>query len=100
MNSLILCKLPILFSKVKLKLGHNLSQFIHRFKIEIFLLLVLGCTSKNFPILKKKLRFLNVALSGILFFFFSIHEKDGEWAFLVQALICCTSQFTKFFPIR
>ena len=30
-----LCKLPILFSTVKLKLGHN-SQFTYRFKIETF----------------------------------------------------------------
>ena len=35
-NSLILCKLPTLFSTVKPKLGHNFSQFIHRFKIGIF----------------------------------------------------------------
>ena len=31
-----LCKLPILFSKASLKLGHNFYLFIHRFKIEIF----------------------------------------------------------------
>ena len=35
-NSLILCKLPILFSTVKFKLGYNFSQFIHRCKIGIF----------------------------------------------------------------
>ena len=28
----ILCKFPILFSVVKLKLGHYFSQFIHRFQ--------------------------------------------------------------------
>ena len=33
MNSLILCKLPILFSAVKLKLGHKFSSIIRRFKI-------------------------------------------------------------------
>ena len=31
---LILCKLPIIFSTVKLK--HKYSQYIHRFKIGIF----------------------------------------------------------------
>ena len=31
----LLCEFPILFSTVKLKLGHNFSQFIHRFKIWI-----------------------------------------------------------------
>ena len=35
-NSLILCKLLILFSAVKLELGHNFPQHIHRFKIRIF----------------------------------------------------------------
>ena len=30
----VLDKLPILFSAVKLKLEHSLSQFIYRFKIE------------------------------------------------------------------
>ena len=35
-KSLILCKLPFLFSTVKLKLGHNYSHFINMFKIEIF----------------------------------------------------------------
>ena len=28
-----LSKLPILFSTVKLKLGHNLSQFTYKFKL-------------------------------------------------------------------
>ena len=31
-----LCKFPILFSTVKLKLGHNFSQFISRFIIGTF----------------------------------------------------------------
>ena len=31
-----LCKFPILFSAVKLKLGHSISQFICRFKIGTF----------------------------------------------------------------
>ena len=35
MNSLILCKLPILFTTVKLNVGHKLSQFIHKLKIGI-----------------------------------------------------------------
>ena len=40
-SSLILCKLPILFSTVKLQLEHKFFQFIHRFKIEIFWVLFL-----------------------------------------------------------
>ena len=32
-----LCKFPMFFSKVKVKLGHNFSLFIHRFKIWIFI---------------------------------------------------------------
>ena len=45
-------KFQILFSTVKLKLGHNVSQFIHRFKPEfqnvgLSLYLVLYCTSNS-----------------------------------------------------
>ena len=32
MRTALLCKLPIPFSRTKLKLGPNFSQFIHRFK--------------------------------------------------------------------
>ena len=50
-----LCEFPILFSTVRLKLGHHFSQFIHRFNIWI-----LKCwfwaafTSKFFPIHKRE----------------------------------------------
>ena len=68
MNSLNLCKLPIVFSKAKLRFGHKFSQFIHKFKIGICWLLVLGSTSKFFPINKEILGFLNVALARLLIF--------------------------------
>ena len=48
MNNLILCKLHILFSIVKLKLGHNFCQFIHRFKSRIFWVLVISCIHRFF----------------------------------------------------
>ena len=35
-SSLVLCKLPILFSTVNFELELNFSHFIHRFKIDIF----------------------------------------------------------------
>ena len=38
-----LCEFPILFLTVKLKLGHNFSQFIHRFINLDFEILVLRC---------------------------------------------------------
>ena len=51
MKIFILCKL----ATAKLKLGHKFSQFIHRFKIEIFWVLDLDCISKCFPILNEML---------------------------------------------
>ena len=57
----LLCEFPILFSTVKLKLGHTFSQLIHRFNIWI-LKCWLGAVyfSKFFPIHKRggKLGFL------------------------------------------
>ena len=47
-----LCKFPIVFSVVKLKLEHNFSQFIHRFKLGL-LNVGLGCTSRVFPVHKE-----------------------------------------------
>ena len=67
-SSLILCKLPILFSIMKLKLGQKFCQFMYRFKIGIFEWLVLGCSSKFFPIYKETLGFLNVPPNGFLNF--------------------------------
>ena len=61
-----LCKFPILFSAVKLKLGHNFSQFIYRFKI-------------------------NVALGGILNFYQSM-EEIKNWDF---GILPTFFQFTK-----
>ena len=56
MDSLILRKLP------------KFSQFIRRFKVGIFWVLVLGCTSKFFPINKEILGFLNIAPARLLIF--------------------------------
>ena len=70
----LLCEFPILFSTVKLKLGHKLSQLIQRF---------------NIWILKR--------WSGTVYIskFFSIHKRDGKLGFLK---ICdCISRF---FPIH
>ena len=64
LNSLVLCKVPILFSIVKLKLVHNFSQFIHRFKIGSFWELVSGCTSKFFPVHKEIFGFLDATLAS------------------------------------
>ena len=61
-----LCEFPILFSTVKLKLGHNFSQFIHRFKIWI-----LKCWSWTVD----------------TFRFFPIHTRDGKLG------LGCTSEF-------
>ena len=57
----LLCEFPILFSKVKLKLGHKFSQLIQRFNIWI-----LKCLSGTVYISK----------------FFSIHKRDGKFGFL------------------
>ena len=69
MTSLILCKFP-LFSTTELKLAHGISQFILRFKIEIFESGSLGWISQK---KKKKLGFVNVSLVGLLVCF-TTHE--------------------------
>ena len=53
-----LCKFPILFSAIKLKLKHNISQVVNMFKIGTF---------KLFPNsqIEGKLGFLNLATAGI-----------------------------------
>ena len=56
------------FQQWNLDKGITFSQFLHRFQIGIFWVLVLGCTSRFFPINKKILGFLNVALAGLLDF--------------------------------
>ena len=53
----LLCEFSILFSTVKLKLGHKFSQLIHRFNIGI-----LKCWSGGVYISK----------------FFPIHKRDGK----------------------
>ena len=83
MSQYILCKLPILFSTVKLRLGQNFSRFIHRFKIEIFWVVVLGCTSKLSPFDKQSLKFLNIALAGLLNFF-QFLKKIKKWGFFYK----------------
>ena len=56
----VLCEFSILFSPVKLKLGHRFSQLIHRFNIGI-----LKCWSGAVYISK----------------FFPIHKRMGNWDF-------------------
>ena len=56
----LLCEFPILFSTVKVKLGHKFSQLIHKFNIWI-----LKCWSGAVYISK----------------FFSIHKEMGNWDF-------------------
>ena len=70
----LLCEFPILFSTVKLKLGHKFSQLIHRFNIWI-----LKCWSGAVYISK----------------FFPIHKRDGKLRFL-KSLDC----ISKFSPIQ
>ena len=65
-------------------IGHDFAQFTHRFKIGIFWVLVLGCTSKFFPVHKQILGFLNVALSGLLYFF--QNEKNEKLTFFNMSL--------------
>ena len=97
MSRLILCKLPVLFSTVKLRLGQKFSQFIHRSKIEIFWVLVLGCTSKVFPFNKEGLEFLNIHLLGLLNFSQFLKKiKKIVFCFLL-CLVSNFSQFTKEF---
>ena len=64
-NSLILWKLPTLFSTVKLRSNFSNSSIDSKLG---FFVLVLGYTSKFFPINKKIFGFLNVALAGLLNF--------------------------------
>ena len=70
----LLCEFSILFSTVKLKLGHKFSQLIHRFNIGI-----LKCWSGAVYISK----------------FFPIHKRDGKLGFL-KSLDC----ISKFSPIH
>ena len=70
----LLCEFSILFSIVKLKLGHKLCQLIHRFNSGI-----LKCWSGALHIPK----------------FFPIHKRDGKLGFL-KSLDC----ISKFFPIH
>ena len=80
------------FQQWNLDKGITFSQFLHRFQIGIFWVLVLGCTSRFFPINKEILGFLNVALAG----FFPIHEKNKKLDFLNTSL--ALGYTSKFFP--
>ena len=62
-----LCEFSILFSTVKLRLGYNFSQFIHRFKTWIF---------KRWSWAAK---------------FFPIHERHEKLGF--SSSLGCTSKF-------
>ena len=81
MKSLILCKLPILFSTVKFKLGYDFSQFIHRCKIGIFERWPEVVLTSCFHFTERFFGFLNVALAGLV----SLSQfmiKDGKLFFL------------------
>ena len=70
-------KFPVLFLAVRLKLGHNLSQVLYRFKIGTF-------ESRNwqsFLQFTKRSRFLNIVLVGILNFPQSCMEEIENWDF-------------------
>ena len=64
-NSLILWKLPTLFSTVKLRSNFSNSSIDSKLG---FFVLVLGYTSNFLPINKAIFGFLNVALAGLLHF--------------------------------
>ena len=85
-SSLILCKLPVLFSTVKLNLGPKFFPNWH------FGVLVLGCTSKFFRSHKEISEFLNVALAGLLSFS-HFRKKDG---FRLNKSLGCTSKLFTF----
>ena len=72
-----LCKFPILFSAIKLKLRHNFSQVINMFKIG---------TSKLFPNsqIEGKLVFLNLATAGIANFSQFLEELLSFSQFTIQ----------------
>ena len=80
-SSLILCKLPILFSTVKFKLGYNFSQFIHWCKIGIF-----ECWSVLFAYF---LYFLRL-------YFQVVHSSQRDFG----TFKCCSSRTSEFFPIH
>ena len=95
-NSLNLSKLTISFSTVKLKLGPEFSQFIHRLKYSYdydsnmeFLSVGIMLYFQFSQIHKEILGFLNVALAGLLDFpnlskrrlYFQIVTKLGNWNF-------------------
>ena len=79
---LILCKLPISFSTLKLKLKSYfpVRPFIYHWN---FWVLILGCSSKFFPSHKDILGFLNIAINNFSmdFSIFFIHEK--EWVYWI-----------------
>ena len=67
----------ILFSAVKHRLGNRFSQFLHRFKIGIFWVLVLSCNSK-FIQLTRRYWDIFECCSCLSFQFLPIYEKDEK----------------------
>ena len=95
MSILISCKLPVLFSSVKLKLVLKFSQFMCRNIIAIF-----GCSSsavisKLSPVQNKISEFLNVTQAELLSFS-QFRRKDGKLFFYIISLGCTS----KLFPIH
>ena len=68
-TTLIFCEFPILFSTVKLKLGHGFSQFIRKFKIWISKCWSWAIYTSNFLAIYErdaKLGFLSISLQSFL----------------------------------
>ena len=96
-----LCRFTILFSTAKFKLGHNFSQFIHRFNIWI-----LRCcpwavyTSKFFPIPKRsgRLGFLESlgCTSKFLMIKLPVLQKKCSCSIIMQVTILCQFKAWKY----
>ena len=89
---LISCKLPVLFSSVKLKLVLKFSKFMCRNIIGIF-----GCSSsaiisKFSPVQKEISEFLNITQAELLSFS-QFRRKDGKLFFYIISLGCTSKSF-------
>ena len=83
MKSFIWCKLPILFSTLELNLGHNFSQFIHRFINWDFLIVGYRLYFQVFSNSQRDFRSFKCCSSWTSQFFL-IHEQDGRHLFLYK----------------
>ena len=92
----VLCYVPILFSAVKLKLGHNFSQFIYRFKIRT----IESWTKSVLPSFSQFTMRLKTGISDCCpcwnSKFFPVHWKYWKLGFWSITLDCTS----KFFPVH